>query len=302
MKQNDRNYGYTTPPVGYRLPAELRLGEVRLQISDLTRSTSYYENVLGLRMISREGSRASFGAKGSDRVIVELNENPGAAPVPRRGRLGLYHFAILLPDRPSLASFVQHLSAIGEYAGMSDHLVSEAIYLTDPDGLGIEVYADRARSSWTTAGSGLNIGTVDLDVADLARAGSDREWTGAPEGTQIGHVHLYVDHLGAAEKFYHAGMGFDKVNLEFPGALFMSAGGYHHHLGTNTWAANAPVAGNDDARLLEWTVELPSGNDVQNLAANLAKNGVTTSADNGQLVVSDPWTTAVRVREARSGD
>lgn len=298
MTPNDRNYAYTTPPAGYRMPEELRLGEARLQIADLPRSIAYYEKVLGLRVIRREDSRAWLGADGSERVILELNERAGAAPVPRRGRLGLYHFAVLLPDRASLARFVRHLAAIGEYAGMSDHLVSEAVYLTDPDGLGIEVYADRARSAWTSAGALLNMGTLPLDVADLVRTGVEKEWTGAPQGTVMGHIHLYINDIDAAERFYHVGMGLDKVNLEFPGALFMSAGGYHHHLGTNTWAASAPVAGEGDARLLEWTIELPSTSDVESLAANLSKNGLATSDDNGQLIVADPWTTGVRVRAA----
>jgi catechol 2,3-dioxygenase len=136
------------PSPEFRLPAATHVGRVRLQVADLERSLDYYQTVLGLRVLARGDGRATLGAYGSDAPLVELHERVGARPVPRRGRLGLYHFAILLPDRAALGRFLAHLAARGEYAGMSDHLVSEALYLTDPDGLGIEVYADRPRASW----------------------------------------------------------------------------------------------------------------------------------------------------------
>src|SRR5688500_11658569 len=129
-------------PKGYRLPDAIRLGRVLLQVADLTRSVDYYERVLGMRVLRRSDDTATLSAQGDDTPLIELRALAGARPVPRRGRLGLYHFAILLPDRASLGRFLKHLAAMGEYAGMSDHFVSEAVYLTDPDGLGIEVYAD----------------------------------------------------------------------------------------------------------------------------------------------------------------
>ena len=298
MSSTDRDYGYTTPPTGYRLPEDVRLGEVRLQVGDLARSLAYYEKVIGLRVIQKNETRAALGAHGSDNVIVELNEKRGVAPVPRRGRLGLYHFAILLPDRAALGRFVQHLADIGEYAGMSDHFVSEAIYLADPDGLGIEVYADRPRSTWKIAETNLSMGSIQLDVEDLISAGGGEEWKGAPAGTRIGHVHLYVNDLSIGEKFYHDAIGLDKVRLEFPGALFMSAGGYHHHLGTNTWAANSAQATDTDARLIEWTVELPSQTHIEQLGENLAKKGFPVELTGTSLLTMDPWTTRICFRAA----
>jgi catechol 2,3-dioxygenase len=265
-------------------------------VSDLARSIAYYEKVIGLHVIRETESRADLGAHGTSDVIVELNEKRGVAPVPRRGRLGLYHFAILLPDRASLGRFVRHLADIGEYAGMSDHFVSEAIYLTDPDGLGIEVYADRPRSSWRIADTNLSMGSIHLDADDLVRAGGAEQWKGAPAGTRIGHVHLYVNDLNVGEKFYHNAVGLDKVRLEFPGALFMSAGGYHHHLGTNTWAAQSAQATDDDARLLEWTIELPNASDLASLGDSLSKNGFAAEMRPGSLVTVDPWTTKIRFR------
>jgi catechol 2,3-dioxygenase len=224
-----------------------------------------------------------------------LHHLEGATPVPTRGRLGLYHFAILLPDRAALGRFIAHLAAIGAYAGMSDHIVSEAVYLTDPDGLGIEVYADRPRASWRIANRVLEMATLTLDAADLVRASKGVPWSGAPAGTRIGHVHLFVSDLDAAARFYHDGLGLDKVVLEFPGALFLSAGGYHHHLGTNTWAAGAPHAQAGDARLLEWSVLVPTTHDVEETARALQRAGAAVTHEDGDVIAADPWGTMVRV-------
>jgi catechol 2,3-dioxygenase len=286
---------FTVAPPVYQLPADLRLGPVRLQIADMGRSIAYYERVIGLRVLHRTTSSAVLGAHEDETPLVELWERAGALPVPRRGRLGLYHFAILLPDRASLGRFLAHLSSIGEYAGMSDHLVSEAMYLTDPDGLGIEVYADRARSSWQIEGRSIAIATLPLDTQDLVRAGGGERWTGAPKGTRIGHVHLHVSDLDKAAAFYHAGLGFDKVLLDLPGALFLSAGGYHHHLGTNIWAAGAAPATAEDARLIEWTVQLPSEKDVYEAARSLVGGGYEVQSEGTDAVATDPGGIKVRL-------
>ena len=230
-----------------------------------------------------------------DRVIVELREKKGVRSVGRRGNIGLYHFAILLPDRASLGRFVKHLREIGAYAGMSDHFVSEAVYLTDPDGLGIEVYADRPRASWKTQDRQLSMTTIPLDVQNLVAASGNVRWTGMPAGTVLGHVHLYVRDIADAERFYHSGVGFDKMVWSYPGALFMSAGGYHHHLGTNTWAAEAPLSTDDDARLLEWEIVVPTANDVEQAAAAIAGAGFETRRDGNEVAVRDPWGTQLRL-------
>ncbi len=222
--------GYGIAPAGYRLPASIRLGHVTLQVADLARSLAYYRDVLGLRVAEQGPGTATLAAHGDDTPLVVLRERPGVAPVPRRGRLGLYHFAILLPDRQALGRFVAHLAAIGERAGASDHFVSEALYLSDPDGLGIEVYADRPRGQWRHENRQLAMATEPLDLQDLVTAAGGAPWTGMPAGTVIGHVHLYVGDIGAAAAFYHDGLGLDKVVWSYPGALFLSAGGYHHHL------------------------------------------------------------------------
>jgi catechol 2,3-dioxygenase len=289
---------YGIAPSGFRLPDATHLGRVRLQVADLDRSIAYYETVIGLRVLDRAGDVATLGPHGGSNVIVELRAKPGVRPVARRGQIGLYHFAILLPDRASLGRLIAHLAAIGVHAGMSDHFVSEAIYLQDPDGLGIEVYADRPRSEWRSSDRQLAMTTNPLDVNDVVGAGGGIAWGGAPSGTVIGHVHLYVRDLDEAAAFYHEALGLDKVVWGYPGALFMSAGGYHHHLGTNTWAAGAPLATDDDARLLDWEIVVPDAATVERAAKSLENHGADVRREGNAAIVRDPWGTSDRVVHA----
>jgi catechol 2,3-dioxygenase len=282
-------------PTEYRLPESTRLGRVRLQVADLDRSIAFYEKVLGFRSIRRSDDSASLGPHGEDREIIHLRQRRSAKAVPRRGLLGLYHFAILLPDRASLGRFIAHLGEIGAYAGMSDHLVSEAVYLTDPDGLGIEVYADRPRDAWKYDERQVYMTTNPLDVDDLIRAAGGEPWQGMPRGTVLGHVHLYVDDIDKAESFYHRALGFDKVLWSYPGALFMSAGGYHHHLGTNTWARGAPPATDADARLLEWEIVVPTKKDAEEAARHVESAGYPVKQESGEWILTDPWGTSLRL-------
>lgn len=288
-------------PPGFRLPAATHLGVVRLQVSNMPRSLAFYERTLGFRVLRNADGVAVLGATTGDTPILELHERPGARPVPRRGKLGLFHFAILLPDRASLGRLVSHLSSVGAYAGMSDHLVSEALYLTDPDGLGIEVYADRPRAQWRYAGRELTMTTLPLNVQDLVSASGGQRWTGMPNGATMGHVHLHVGDLDEAAAFYHTALGFDKIVWGYPGALFMSAGGYHHHLGTNTWAAGAPSAAEDDARLMEWEMVLPDAATVAAAAESVERaGGAVERSPDGSVLARDPWGTAVRLVSERA--
>ena len=287
---------YGLAPKGHRLPDELRLGPVRLQVSDLARSADYYQEVLGLRILDRTATTASLGAEGEGAPLVELVEKPGARPAPRRGRLGLFHFAILLPDRPSLGRFVRHLGAIGAHAGAGDHLVSEAFYLQDPDNLGIEVYADRPRNSWRRKGRELMMATDPIDMAGLLAAAGDTTWSGMPTGTRMGHLHLHVGDLERATAFYGEGLGMDRTVWEYPGALFFGAGGYHHHLGNNLWAgAGATPAGPDDAQLLEWTMVFPAGGSLGATVDSLQRWGFTTERQEETVLTRDPWGQELRL-------
>ncbi len=295
------NSPFTVAPPRYQLPATAALGAVVLQVSSLDKSIAYYERVIGLRIITRDANTAALGAHGADVTLVELHEKAGVRPVPQSGLLGLYHFALLLPSRASLGQFLVHLRTLGVRSGMADHLVSEAIYLNDPDGLGIEIYADRPRESWKIDGTAIAMATDPVDVADLIAAAGGATWRGAPADTRIGHVHLFVNDLEEAAAFFHEGIGFDRVTLQFRGALFMSAGGYHHHLGTNIWAAGSPAAGADDARLLEWNIHVPRVSDVTDVAQSLADCGNAALVANGEVHATDPWGTSVRISVRAAG-
>jgi catechol 2,3-dioxygenase len=294
------NPGYGIRPPGHRLPDATRVGAVRLDVSDLERSLQFYQSILGLRVLRRDASSAALGPMEDETPLVRLHERRGARHVPRGGRLGLFHFAILLPDRAALGRLVVHLAEERVHIGASDHLVSEALYLSDPDGLGIEVYADRPRESWRSVDRELAMSTLPLDMDDLVRAAGGGRWSGAPAGTTMGHVHLHVGDLAGASAFYHDALGFDRVVWRYPGALFLSAGGYHHHLGVNTWAGpSASAPADDEARLIEWELLLPSSDDVDAARASLAgAEHAAAEQNDGSVIAHDPWGTALRLRAA----
>jgi len=282
---------YGEAPPGYRLPSALRLGPVHLQVSNLDRSFGWYTTVLGLRELSRAGDVVTLGAADGTPLVM-LEARPGTRAIRPGSRLGLYHFAILLPSRAELGKFVQHLASIGARAGASDHLVSEALYLQDPDGLGIEVYRDRERESWQRMAKELMMATDPLDFPAVVAAAQGEPWSGMPGGTVMGHLHLHVGDIATAERFYHAAFGLDKMVWRYPGALFLAAGGYHHHLGTNTWAQGAPSPTEADARLDHWTVVLPSAADVAAVRASVEAGGFRVDG----AVWQDPWGTGMLVR------
>lgn len=290
-------------PPGGELPAALRLGRVRLQVGDLERSLDFYQRVVGVRVGRRLPGGAFLFAEEDSEPLLELREWKGAAPAPRRGRPGLYHFAVLLPDRRALGRLVAHLDASGVRFGAADHLVSESIYLHDPDGLGIEVYADRPRSAWRRRGEELVMDTLPLDLAGLVREAGGGAWSALPASTAIGHLHLHVTDLARAAAFYHVALGLRLTVRSYPGALFLAAPGYHHHLGLNTWAADPTPPPDDQARLLDWEIRLPDSVEVGRAGERLAAAGWTVdrdeSGDAGHAVaVGDPWGTVLRLTAA----
>lgn len=288
---NELDYGIA--PTGFRLPDDTRVGSVRLQVGDLERSVDYYEQVIGLRVVGRDDETAALAARGGDRPLVLLQVKRGILPAPRRGAHGLYHFAVLLPDRADLGRFVEHLAARGVRYASADHLVSEALYLSDPDGLGIEVYSDRPRLTWQHAGRELAMTTELLDIDALSAAGGGRAWEGAPAGTTMGHLHLHVGNLAEARRFYHGALGFDVTVWSYPGALFFSAGGYHHHLGTNTWGERRGAT-DAHARLLDWELLVPEAADEA--AKSVLAAGYSAVREAAGWVVADPWGTRVILR------
>jgi catechol 2,3-dioxygenase len=275
-------------PPGFRLSATTRIGCVRLAVSDLTKSVQFYSEVIGLAILDRTGDLAKLGDHHSRLVLLELEKLPGIHPVGHRTRLGLYHTAFLLPSRSDLSSFLQHLRHERIHFGAGDHLYSEAIYLQDPDGLSVEVYADRPRSEWIVENGEL-ITAVDPVRFETLPAVAPDSWQGAPAGTTMGHVHFYVGDLKRAKNFYHSGLGLDITTWHYPGALFTAAGGYHHHVGLNVWAANSPCASSADSRLLFWEMVLPHAAEVQRAAESLVKAGYLPIEDGKSMHFTDPW-------------
>ncbi|MCA8882098.1 MAG: VOC family protein [Rhodobacteraceae bacterium] len=211
--------------------APLEIGRVVLTVHDLASVGVFYESVLGLSRLVSEPDRAVYGSGG--RALIELRADPAARRSTRR-EAGLFHTAFLLPSRADLGAWLRHVAdRQTPLQGASDHLVSEAIYLADPEGNGIEVYRDRPRRDWPRQGDQIAMATERLDLADLANA-AQCAWTGAPDGTVVGHVHLQVGSLAPAETFYAGTLGFP-VTSRYPGANFYASGGYHHHLATNIW-------------------------------------------------------------------
>jgi len=211
--------------------APLQIGTVRLIVNDLTKVADFYARALGLEKLGGDGTQARLGA--GDTPLLELTADP-AAPRSSPRAAGLFHTAFLLPARADLGAWVHHASnARLPVQGASDHLVSEAIYFADPEGNGIEIYADRPRATWTGPDGTIKMATDPLDIDDLA-ASARAPWQGAPTGTVVGHIHLQIGNLPDAEAFYRDRLGFP-VMAHYPGAAFYGAGGYHHHIATNIW-------------------------------------------------------------------
>lgn len=277
------------------LPAAAHIGYAHLQVADLERAFAFYADLLGLRVVSRNGSRVALSATGQAPNLIELTERPGARRKPRR-TAGLYHVAIRLPSRAALARVVRHLVE-NHYPilGASDHLVSEALYLDDPDGNGLELYRDRPRNQWKMIDGSVAMSTDPLNVQALLDEGlaDNVPWDGIDPATDIGHVHLHVPNLARAEEFYVNTLGFDVMQRSYPGALFVAAGGYHHHLGLNIWAGdNAPPPPDDAVGLLAFSVDIP-GDGWNAVVERLHSKGIPTETrGNGSLLVRDTDTHA----------
>jgi catechol 2,3-dioxygenase len=276
------------------------LGPVRLTVSDLDRSRVFYERAIGLRTTELDDGTLALGATGEP-ALIELRGDSSAPSLNRRAP-GLYHLAILVPTRRDLGFALARLAqARWPLDGASDHMVSEALYLSDPDGNGIEIYRDRPRAEWPRTGDQLQMATLPLDLDSLIEELRDASelQVHAPAGTRIGHVHLQVSDLGEAEAFYHGVLGFDVMVRGYPGALFVSAGGYHHHIGLNTWhSAGAAPADPGAVGLRSFTVELPSERERAAVLARVQAAGIATSEDPEGVLVRDPFGTAVLLSAA----
>ena len=265
----------------------LALGAVHLTVADLERSAEYYRQAIGLRVLARAEDTLTLG---TDTPLLRLRGEPGASPSQPR-HTGLYHFALLLPGRAELGRFVSHLIADRvAVQGASDHYVSEAIYFQDPDGHGIEVYADTDPAGWSWQGGQVRMGTVAADIAGIVAAAGDLPaWSGLPAGTVMGHVHLRVSELERSRAFYHGLLGLEVVvDMARQGALFVAADGYHHHFGLNTWESRGGTpAAAGEARLEAVELWLPD-TEITRVRAALEAGGVALTDVPGGFEVSDP--------------
>jgi catechol 2,3-dioxygenase len=277
------------------IDAATRMGTVGLTVADLERSRSFYEGTLGLQAAEREDGSLALGPPAGE-PLVELRGDSSANALDRRAT-GLYHLAILVPSRLELARALGRIAASRwPLDGASDHLVSEALYLSDPDGNGIEVYRDRPREQWRRSEGQLEMSTLPLDLRDvLGELDRSQEVpVSVPPETQIGHVHLQVSDIAEAERFYNGVLGFDVTVRGYPGALFVSAGGYHHHLGLNTWnsaGGSPPPPGTIGLRSFD--IMLPDQAALDAVLDRVKTAGIEAEPVDSGTVVRDPSGNAV---------
>ena len=277
---------------GASIAPETQMGLVSLAVADLDTSLRYYTQALGFALLEQQEGAATLGVPGTP--LLFLIEEPGAKPFPhdRYGYTGLYHFAILVPSRADLGRWLAHWMADGlPFPGQGDHLVSEAFYITDPDGNGIEVYRDRLRAEWPYVNGQLQMAADPIDIAGVLGAAEQegKPWTGMPVGTRLGHMHLQVADIAQAEAFYHGVLGFDII-VRMPTALFISAGGYHHHIGMNIWhSRGAGPAPAGVAGLRSFTIEMPSEAARAAVLDRVQAAGLPFRKSGDVAVVEDPW-------------
>lgn len=270
----------------FQLAADTHIGYAHLRVADLNRSLGFYRDQLGLTEIRRDGDTSYLSADGSEPAIIILTEDPDAPPKPRRST-GLYHVAIRLPSRKALAeTFRQLVVKQVPFSGFSDHLVSEALYLPDPDDNGLELYRDRPREEWRMSNGAVAMDTLPLDLDDLLGEAGDEPYTGIDPATDIGHIHLHVSSLPRAEAFYVDLLGFDAMQRSYPGALFVAAGGYHHHIGLNTWAGTTPPPA-DAIGLVAYSVVIPSVEAFAAVVERANEAGIPVTSRDGRTFVSD---------------
>ncbi len=258
------------------LPTRTRPGEVHLRTANLDRALGFYQGVLGLEVVRRTASQAALAAAAGGPDFIVLTSDLSAVPKPARC-VGLYHLAIRYPGRAHLADAVFRL-ARHHYPieGASDHLVSEAIYLSDPDHNGVELYTDRPRDQWVWSQGQVTMATASLDMDDLLASASDPSGQAKPSpATDLGHIHLHVADLAHSERFFHELIGLPVTQRSYPGALFLAAGGYHHHIAVNTWAGQAAPPPNSTG-LISYRLIVPESEVLETLRRQASLTGHET--------------------------
>ena len=287
----------------FKINPSTKIGYVSLNVSDIQSSLEFYQSILGFRLIQKKSS--------TDRAYLSSGETPSSFPMlelvqtsqtdsnlASSRRAGLYHFAILLPERKNLADVLLYLSEKQDkvhFDGLADHLVSESIYIRDPDFIGIEIYSDRPQPEWkwndkNNNKSQLQMATLPLNTDDLLKESTDKGWTGMPTNTVIGHVHLHVSNLSNAMKFYRDILGLN-LTTTYPGAYFFAAGRYHHHIATNTWlGANILPASPESIGLNHFSIELPNKEEFDRTLKQLQQQNIVESTNeiSKAIFIQDP--------------
>src|SRR6266571_2632608 len=269
------------------------IGLVTLRVANLERSRRFYEGILAFQPIEQGPGKVVLGGQ-DKQPLLELIEVSGAAPQPRRAT-GLYHVAILFPTRPDLGRELLRVARAGIQVGQGDHLVSEALYISDPDDNGLELYRDRPRSEWHWTNGVVEMATDPVDIRSMVEEGerNAEPWEVIPAGTRIGHIHLQIGDIKEAKRFYHTILGFD-VTCHYPGALFVSAGGYHHHIGLNTWhSLGAKPTPANCAGLQTYVVAIPTREGLLAVKERLVAHKVAFEEQEDLIRVNDPWSNQI---------
>lgn len=268
------------------------VGEVTIKVKSLEYALTFYQTIIGFQVLEKTDRKAVLTTNGKTPLLTL--EQPDDVIPKAEGRSGLYHFAILLPTRADLSVFLRHLLQTGYPLGAADHYVSEALYLNDPDGNGIEVYRDRPSAQWKWNNGLVEMATEQLD-GDGILAESDAEWNGLPADTVMGHIHLHVADLKKAEEFYTKGLGF-KIVSYYPQAAFVSTGSYHHHIAINTWQGEgAPAAPKNSVGLNWYTLVFPDEAARANVIKQLQQLDAPIKAEADFFVTCDPSGNQIRL-------
>lgn len=271
------------------LPPNTRIASAHLKVANLERAIVFYTNTLGFHARTMSADQAELSASDNGQTLIHLTEHKNAQPKPRH-TTGLFHLAIRVPSRSALSQVVRRLhEQQWPLAGASDHGVSEALYFSDPDGNGLEIYTDLPQEHWPTQGDQVAMYSAPLDVNALYQEAGERHDTHLPSTTDIGHVHLQVSSLESAKKFYVDLVGFDIRQDNYQGALFIAADGYHHHLGLNTWAGEGiPSPPKNAVGLDTFTIAIPSQQHLDTLATRFKNAQVTFEKAPNRMITQDP--------------
>lgn len=275
-------------PLPFALTRPAHVNQAHLVVSELDRVSAFYNDIIGLKTLEQSASGAVLGA--GDVPLLTLTTQRDVVRAPRTAA-GLFHTAFLVPDRSALADWLAHTAHAGiRLDGASDHLVSEAIYLSDPEGNGIEVYRDRRPEEWTMLPDGMvKMATEGLDLQALYDSADKGQWGGMPDGTAIGHIHLQVGNVPEAEAFYRDVLGL-KVMARYPGASFFATGGYHHHIAANIWnSRGAGARSNGMTGLSDYSLRFTEEASLDHALASLDRMAIATTRTSDGVSLKDPW-------------